>query len=274
MSKLRIIIGLFIVFAGVAGLSYPYFSNVWNQSHASRLISEYETAVSFLDDHGYEQVRSEAEAYNEALSRNPERFLVTEESHAEYESVMDVTGTGILCYLEIPSLDIRLPVYHTTDETVLQVAAGHMEGTSLPVGGASVHSVISGHSGLVTAQLFTQLEELEEGDVFYIHVLDETRIYEVKEIHTVLPDETDLLAIRPGEDLVTLVTCTPYGVNSHRLLVTGSFAGLLSEEDAAEAVIVNREAVGMELIMLHAAIGILVILISGGIIVLIRRRLN
>lgn len=274
MSKLRIIIGLVIVFAGVAGLSYPYFSNVWNQSHASRLISEYETVVASLDDHGYEQVRSEAEAYNEALSRNPERFLVTEESHVEYESIMDVTGTGILCYLEIPSLDIRLPVYHTTDETVLQVAAGHMEGTSLPVGGASVHSVISGHSGLVTAQLFTQLEELEEGDVFYIHVLDETRIYEVKGIHTVLPDETDLLAICPGKDLVTLVTCTPYGVNSHRLLVTGSFAGLLSEEDVVDAVIVNREAVGMELIMLHAAIGILVILISVGIIVLIRRRLN
>lgn len=250
-QKLRLWIGCGIVVLGLLGMAYPFVSDLWNQDHASRLIEDYNIAVSDMSDDRYADMKAAADVYNAALVEDEGRFEITDSSHAEYENLLDVTGTGIMCYIEIPALDIRLPVYHTTDETVLQVAVGHLEGSSLPVGGPSTHTAISGHSGLVTAQLFTSLEKLSVGNRFYIHVLDETRVYEIDEINTVLPDETDLLAITPGEDYVTLITCTPYGVNSHRLLVRGTFVGLQEEVGTVPEEVIQSDmaSVGLEQVM-------------------------
>ena len=271
-QKLRMWIGCGIVILGLLGMAYPFVSDLWNQGHVSRLIEDYEVAVLDMPDDMYTDMKIAAEAYNATLVGDERRFEVTDSSHAEYESLLDVTGTGIMCYIEIPALDVRLPVYHTTDETVLQVAVGHLEGSSLPVGGPSTHTAISGHSGLVTAQLFTSLEKLSVGNRFYIHVLDETRVYEVDEIHTVLPDETELLAITPGEDYVTLITCTPYGVNSHRLLVRGTFVGLQEEVGTVPEEVIQSDtsSVGLEQVMFCMSLvgtGILIF-----VLLLMRRR--
>ena len=200
-----IIILFFLV--GLSLLLYPFVANQWNNYRQSRLISSYDSAVSQMESEGsidYEAEWARASAYNEALlpSILPDSFAVA--------------GT-----VEIPKINIELPIYHTTDEDVLEQAAGHLEGSSLPVGGESTHAVISAHRGLPSASLFTDLDQLEEGDHFLLHILDDTLAYEVDKISVVEPEETQDLAVEEGEDLVTILTCTPYGVNSHRLLVRG-----------------------------------------------------
>ena len=174
----------------------------------------------------YEAEWARANAYNEALlpSILPDSFAVAEasdEPDEEYMACLNIAGDEMMGTVEIPKIDIELPIYHTTDEEVLEKAAGHLEGSSLPVGGESTHAVISAHRGLPSASLFTDLDQLEEGDHFLLHILDETLAYEVDKISVVEPEETQDLAVEEGEDLVTLLTCTPYGVNSHRLLVRG-----------------------------------------------------
>ena len=200
---------------------YPTVSDYWNSLHQSRAIAGYDAAVSKLDTSRYDEMLEEARAYNEAIRANPSRFMPTEEETEWYKSLLDVSGTGIMAYVEIPKLGTRLPVYHGTDDAVLQIAVGHIEGSSLPVGGEGTHSVLSGHRGLPSAKLFTNLDEMETGDTFLIHVLGEKLTYEVDQILTVLPHEIEALAIEEGQDYCTLVTCTPYGVNTHRLLVRG-----------------------------------------------------
>ena len=176
--------------------------------------------VSAMGNQGTERLFREAEAYNRRLSENPELFFSPERLPG-YREILDPDGTGLMCFLAIPKLRLRVPVYHGTDGEVLNEAAGHMEGSSFPVGGRSCHAVISAHRGLPSAPLFTDLPELSPGDRFEISVLDRTLEYEVDRIVTVLPEETDALLVVPGEDLVTLMTCTPYGINTHRLLVRG-----------------------------------------------------
>ncbi|MBR2560666.1 MAG: class C sortase [Eubacterium sp.] len=215
------VILVLILLAGVAILLYPTFSDWWNSFHQSRAIAGYVEAVANMDKEDYDRMFAEAENYNLLLQTKPDRYHFTEEERAEYNRILDITGTGIMGYVEIPSIDISLPIYHGMNEAVLQTAIGHIEGTSLPVGGTGVHAAISGHRGLPSARLFTDIDQLNEGDTFLIQVLDRTLTYEVDQIETVLPYELDKLTIDPKKDYCTLITCTPYGVNTHRLLVRG-----------------------------------------------------
>ena len=228
-KKISTILFVIIFLAGLSLLLYPFVANEWNNYRQKRLISSYESKVSELESDGeidYEAEWKRAEAYNQALlpSILPDSFAIasaSDEPDKEYMSCLNITGDGMMGIVEIPKINIKLPIYHTTDEDVLVKAAGHLEGSSLPVGGENSHAVISAHRGLPSAALFTDLDKLKEGDHFLLHILDDTLCYEVDRIEIVEPEQTDSLAVEEGEDLVTLLTCTPYGVNSHRLLVRG-----------------------------------------------------
>lgn len=212
---------IILLLAGLSLLLYPIVSDYWNSLRQSRAIATYMEAVAEMDDDAYENWRKEAQAYNAALSPGQPCFQLSEEEKISYQQFLDVSGKGIIGYVEIPAIHVSLPIYHGTDDEVLQVAIGHIEGSSLPIGGESTHCVISGHRGLPSARLFTDLDQMEEGDIFILRVLDETLTYEVNQIRIVEPDDISQLGIENGEDLCTLMTCTPYGVNSHRLLVRG-----------------------------------------------------
>ena len=210
-----------ILLVGLGLILYPSVSDWWNSFHQSRAIASYVEQVQNIDDERKERMLAEAEAYNRSLISTGLKFQLTEEEADAYAKVLDVTGTGIMGYIQINSIGVNLPIYHGTDEAVLQVAIGHLAGTSLPVGGLSTHTVVSGHRGLPSARLFTDLDKLREGDTFTITVFDETLTYQVDQIRTVEPTDLSNLRIFPGYDYCTLVTCTPYGVNTHRLLVRG-----------------------------------------------------
>ena len=220
-KHLSTIILVFILILGVAILLYPTLSDYYNSFHQSRAIASYIEQIEKVDPVDYTREWERAIAYNEALKEKPNRFILSEEEYEEYETLLNLTGTGIMGYIEVPRIDCTLPIYHGTDEAVLQIAIGHIEGTSLPTGGVGNHTVLSGHRGLPSARLFTDLDKMELGDLFVIRVLDEIMTYEVDQILIVLPQELDALAFDPEEDYCTLVTCTPYGINSHRLLVRG-----------------------------------------------------
>lgn len=220
-KHLTIIILVLALIVGLSLLLYPTLSNWWNSMHQSRAVASYVEQVANIDEEQYAHLWDDAWTYNRELSKRPNSYVLSEEQKAVYDSILDVGGTGIMGYVEIPSIGVTLPIYHGTDETVLQVAVGHLEWSSLPVGGKSSHCVVSGHRGLPSARLFTDLDELVEGDIFMFRVLDEVLTYEVDQILIVEPDDTDALLIQEGKDLCTLITCTPYGVNSHRLLVRG-----------------------------------------------------
>ena len=210
-----------ILLLGIGFLLYPTISDYYNSFHQSRAIASYVESVTKIDTSEFEETWKQADAYNESLLFKEDRYLLSEEEKDEYNRILDITGTGIMAYVEIPKIKVSLPIYHGTDEAVLQVAIGHIPGSSLPVGGSTTHCVISGHRGLPSARLFTDIDQLEKGDTFLIQTLGETLTYEVDQIRTVLPDELEDIEIEEGKDYVTLVTCTPYGVNSHRLLVRG-----------------------------------------------------
>ncbi len=223
LKKINIstIILILIFLVGLSLLLYPTISDYWNSFHQSRAIAKYTEQVAELNNDLYKQLWEDAAAYNERLLTKLNRYKMTSEEKAEYESLLNVSGNGIIGYIEIEKIDCSLPVYHGTAESALQIAAGHIEGTSLPVGGASTHCVISVHRGLPRAKLFTNLDRLVEGDTFELHILDEILTYEVDQISVVEPDEVEKLEIEEGKDYCTLVTCTPYGINTHRLLVRG-----------------------------------------------------
>lgn len=209
-------------------LLYPAFADAWNTHRQQLLISDYTSEISDMEDSGeveYEEELERAYAYNEALLPMvlPDSFAIADNSNPdeEYMSCLNLTGDGVMGYISIPKIDQEIPICHTTEEDVLQHYCGHLEGSSLPVGGESTHAVLAAHRGLPSAKLFTDLDLLEIGDRFYIYILDEILAYEVDQILVVEPDETDSLAVKEGEDLVTLLTCTPYGVNTQRLLVRG-----------------------------------------------------
>lgn len=236
-----LIILLFL--AGFSLLLYPLIANEWNNYRQKRLISDYDQTVAELEASGgldYAAEKEAADRYNKALlpSILPDSFAIPAESKEDsaYMSCLNITGTGMMGTVEIPKINISLPIFHTTNEEVLETAAGHLEGSSLPVGGENTHAVISAHRGLPSAALFTDLDKLKEGDHFLLKILDDTLCYEVDQIHVVEPEETDLLAVEEGMDLVTLLTCTPYGVNSHRMLVRGHRVPYVPEELADESV--------------------------------------
>ncbi len=237
-----IAIGL-LMLAGLSLLLYPLVSNTWNNYRQTQLISSYEEAIVVADENGQIDYESEvltANTYNTNLLPCilPDSFATAEaaeEEDEEYMSCLNLNGDGIMGYVQIPKIGIKLPIFHGTSDEVLQIGAGHLEGSSLPIGGESTHSVLSAHRGLPSASLFTDLDLMKEGDHFYINVLDETLAYEVDQILTVEPVDTTALVVEDGKDLVTLLTCTPYGVNTQRLLVRGHrvdyVEGMVEEED-------------------------------------------
>ena len=210
-----------LLLAGVSLLLYPNLSDYWNSMHQTRAIASYAETVSQLDTAQYDEMWKAAQDYNRSLAQRETAFALTDEQKAAYESLLDVSGLGVMGYIEIPEIDCSLPIYHGTEESVLQVAVGHLEWSSLPVGGEGTHCVLSGHRGLPSAKLFTNLDKLAVGDTFLLRVLDEVLTYEVDQILIVEPEQVDAIGIVPGEDYCTLVTCTPYGINTHRLLVRG-----------------------------------------------------
>ena len=222
MKKYLSTIILFLVLIiGLSLVLYPTFADWWNSFHQSKAVASYVEQVSNMDDEKYQEIWSAAWEYNQSLIDRPNSYLLSEEQRENYNALLDIGGNGIMGYIEIPKLDVVLPLYHGTEEGILQVAIGHLDWTSLPVGGESSHCVVSGHRGLPSARLFTDLDKMEVGDTFLLRVLDEVLTYEVDQIRIVEPQETDDLLIVEGEDLVTLVTCTPYGINTHRMLVRG-----------------------------------------------------
>ncbi len=205
---------------GVGCMLYPALANLWNQIHQSYAIASYMEMIEKEAD--YSDIKEEARKYNQRLADMDSRWHFTEAENAEYEKMLAATETGILGCIEIPKIHVSLPIYHGTEESVLQVAVGHMKGSSLPIGGDGTHSVLSAHTGLPSAELFTDIDQLEVGDIFTVQVLDELLTYEVDRIVVVLPEEMEYLAIEEGRDYCTLLTCTPYGINTHRLLVRGT----------------------------------------------------
>lgn len=222
MKKHGTTILLIIIFIlGLCLLLYPTVSDWWNSSRQSRVIQTYTETVENMQDTELEEILSKARDYNDLIRKKGGYKFLSEEEIKRYNNILDITGTGIMAYINIPSINVSLPVYHGVDDSILQVAVGHIEWSCFPVGGEDTHSVLSGHRGLPSAKLFTNLDRLVEGDIFEIHILKETITYQVDQILVVEPADVAALRIIDGEDLCTLVTCTPYGVNSHRLLVRG-----------------------------------------------------
>ena len=229
-SALPTVLLVLALFLGIGIMAYPTVSDWWNSLHQSRAIASYVEQVESADDEKTREMLARAAAYNEALAKKENRLLMTEEEKTLYQSLLDVSGTGILGYLQIPVIGVNLPIYHGTEEAALQVAVGHLEWTSLPVGGESTHAVVSGHRGLPSARLFTDLDKMTVGDVFLVTVLNQTLTYQVDQIRIVKPDEIQDLAIVEGQDYMTLLTCTPYGINTHRMLVRGRRIANAEEE--------------------------------------------
>lgn len=223
------IILVLIFFLGMGIMLYPTVSDWWNSLHATRAIEGYVSVVEDMSGKEKEAILEAAREYNAKLQSGV-NFLLTDEELEEYNSLLDITGTGIMGYLQIPAISVNLPIYHTVDESVLQIAVGHIPGSSLPIGGEGTHAILSGHRGLPSAKLFSDLDKVVEGDIFTIDIMDETVTYMVDQIRIVLPEEVDDLAIQPGKDYCTLVTCTPYGINTHRILVRGKRIENLAEE--------------------------------------------
>lgn len=211
-----------IVFlTGLSLLLYPTVSNYWNSLHQTKAVANYSDAMEKINQKEKQDAIDAAKAYNETLLSNVGRFTPTEEEMNTYKSLLNADSTGMMGYIEIPEIQCELAIYHTVDESVLQVGVGHLEGSSLPVGGSGTHCILSSHRGLPSAKLFTDLDRLQKGDIFILHIYDQMLTYEVDQIAIVEPTDYGLLQIEEGQDLCTLFTCTPYGINSHRLLVRG-----------------------------------------------------
>lgn len=209
-----------IMLAGVGVFLYPSISDWWNSMHATQAIAGYVDAVADMSEEDKENILKAAKEYNDARP-NGVNFNLSEAELAEYNKILDITGTGIMGYIQISSIGVNLPIYHSVDEGILQIAVGHIPGSSFAVGGKRTHAVLSGHRGLPSAKLFSDLDKLKEGDIFTVTVLDRVVTYQADQIRIVLPEETDELAIVDGKDYCTLSTCTPYGINTHRILLRG-----------------------------------------------------
>ena len=260
-KKISNLITVFLVLILLAGLSlllYPTFSDWWNSYHQTKAIASYAADVANLSNEDYEKIWKAATEYNASLSERNSDYTLTEEQKKQYEQLLNVSGDGIMGYIEIPSINCSLPIYHGTQESVLQIAVGHIEWSSLPVGGASSHCVVSGHRGLPSAKLFTNLDELSKGDTFMLRVLDEVLTYEVDQILIVEPQETGALQIEEGKDYCTLVTCTPYGINTHRLLVRGHRIENIEE---ATTVRVTADAIQIEPLLVAPVVAIQILLL-------------
>lgn len=247
-----------ILLVGLSLLLYPSVSNYWNSFTQSKVIVDYSQQIQEIDPDRYKEILDAAIAYNDSLLGRRNSYLLSDAQKEEYERLLDISGLGIMGYIEIPKIKCSLPIYHGTNDSVLQIAIGHLEWSSLPVGGESSHCVLSGHRGLPSAKLFTNLDQLVAGDVFLLRVLDEVLTYEVDQIQIVLPDETDSLMIEEGQDYCTLTTCTPYGINTHRLLVRGHRVDNLPE---SRVIHVTSDAVQIEPILVAPIVATPILLV-------------
>ena len=252
------ILPILILLIGLSLMLYPSFADWWNSFHSSRAIASYVEQVANIDDAQYEELWDAARDYNQSLLHRPNDFILSDEQQEIYKSLLDIGGNGIMGYIEIPMIDVMLPIYHGTEESVLQIAVGHLDWTSLPVGGAGSHCVLSGHRGLPSARLFTDLDKLKVGDVFMLHVLNEILTYEIDQILIVEPQDTDPLLIEPGKDLCTLITCTPYGINSHRMLVRGH---RIESQEEAKVIRITADAVRIEPLMVAPFVAVPILLV-------------
>ncbi len=271
MKKILNVVFVLMFLAGFLLLAYPTISDQWNTYRQSRLISSYEEKVSTMEEEDFSDEWAKAQAFNDTLTENNiygDVFAGDEEEleDTEYWSVLNVAGDGVMGYLSIPKINIRLSIYHGTSDDVLQTGVGHLDGTKLPIGGESTHCVLAAHRGLPSARLFTDIDQLEKGDRFYIHVLDEVLAYEVDQIYDMV-DKDDMetlesaLSIVDGEDHVTLFTCTPYGVNTHRLLVRGVRVPYEGEEDVASTPAESMVRAVQDYYMLYLVLGLSVTLL-------------
>ena len=271
MKKILNVVFILMFLAGFLLLAYPTISDQWNTYRQSRLISSYEDTVSTMEEEDFSDEWAKAEAFNDTLTENNiygDVFAGDDEEleDTEYWSVLNVAGDGVMGYLSIPKINVRLSIYHGTSDDVLQTGIGHLDGTKLPIGGKSTHCVLAAHRGLPSARLFTDVDQLEKGDLFYIHVLDEVLAYEVDQIYDMV-DKDDMetlesaLSIVDGEDHVTLFTCTPYGVNTHRLLVRGERVPYEGEEDAASTPAESMVRAVQDYYMLYLVLGLSVTLL-------------
>lgn len=251
---------LFVVLLiGLSLLLYPTVSDYINSLHQSRAITTYVDEVAMMDENKYQMTWDQAIEYNRDLLGRKNNFTLPKEMEDRYYELLDVADNGIMGYVEIPSINCTLPIYHGVDESVLQIAVGHLEWTSLPTGGESTHTVLSGHRGLPSAKLFTNLDQLREGDLFMLRILDELLTYEVDQILIVEPQDVDALTIEKGKDLCTLVTCTPYGVNSHRMLVRGH---RVENTSTTVTVRITADAIQIEPIIIALFIALPLLMVS------------
>ena len=284
-DKLRKLIRVFIILIGIGILVYPSLSQFLTEQNASRAVSSYDDTVKKTEDARLDALLEEAREYNRLLASSTGLEKPPVDANGDpitpdsYGHMLNLGGDGMMGYITIPKLNVTARILHGTEESALQVGIGHLQNTSLPVGGVTTHSVLSGHRGLPTADLFTDLDQLTEGDVFYIKVLNHTLCYTVDQILTVLPDETEELRIQEGKDYVTLVTCTPYGVNSHRLLVRGVRTPFDDSQEIPVYEVVDMSSFWSRLPaqyrhMLYGAAAIVAFLIIYWIIILIRKKIK
>lgn len=249
---------ILVLLAGLSLLLYPSVSDYWNSFHETRAIAAYAEEVANLNQDQYDEIWAAAESYNASLTDRVNAYLLSDAQKEEYQQLLNVSGLGVMGYIEIPSIDCALPIYHGTEESVLQIAVGHLEWSSLPVGGESTHCVLSGHRGLPSAKLFTNLDKLQTGDIFMLRVLDNVLTYEVDQILIVKPQETGALRIEEGKDYCTLVTCTPYGINTRRLLVRGH---RIDNIEQAKTVRVTADAIQIEPLLVAPVVAIPILLL-------------
>ena len=259
---------ILILLAGLSLLLYPSASNYWNSLHQTKAIANYAEEVANMNQDQYDEIWAAAESYNASLAKRKNVYRLSDAQREEYESLLNVSGLGVMGYIEIPSIDCSLPIYHGTEKSILQIAVGHLEWSSLPVGGTSTHCVLSGHRGLPSAKLFTDLYKLQTGDIFMLRILDEILTYEVDQILIVEPQETGALRIEEGKDYCTLVTCTPYGINTHRLLVRGHRIDNIEE---AKNVRVTSDAIQIEPLLVAPVVAIPILLLLLILLMLPRR---
>lgn len=255
------IIALLVFITGLSLLLYPTVSNYWNSKHQSRVVANYSDTLAKMDKKEKQDAIDQAVQYNESLVLNGNRFSPSDSDLSLYKSLLNADGTGMMGYITIPEIRCKLAIYHSVDDSVLQVGVGHLEGSSLPVGGSSTHCVISGHRGLPSARLFTDIDRLEKGDLFYLHVYGKVLAYEVDKISVVEPEDYGPLEIEEGKDLCTLLTCTPYGINTQRLMVRGHRVvdSLYNESN------ITSDAARVDTLVVASCVGVVLLLV--GIIV-------
>lgn len=227
---MRIIV-IFIILSGIGLLLYPILANWYNDHCTSRIVSEYNKHVTELDESAVAELFAAADSFNSELLNRAGRWDFDDQDREEYNQILDISGTGMIGTLFIPKLGVSVPFYHGNSDTVLQIAAGHMEGSSFPIDGFTTHAVIAAHTGMASMELFTKLDQMESGDQFMVQILNKQYVYQVSEIYTVLPTEMKYLEFQTDRNLTTLLTCTPLGVNSHRLLVTGELIDIVDVTD-------------------------------------------